>query len=137
MQKRRDLATLAATVVLILCAMGGAYLSMARQGPTGPQLPLPSEPLTIIDDDGHAHVFQVEMATTPREQETGLMFRPSVPSDSGMLFIFPAVKQPYSLAAISSQGPVKAVLELQGGLTAKEHISVGDHVTAPQFSAPN
>ena len=40
---------------------------------------------------------------------------------------------PYSLAPVDSGGPVKAVLELQGGLTAKENISVGDQVIAQTF----
>jgi uncharacterized membrane protein (UPF0127 family) len=33
--------------------------------------------------------FSVEMATTPKEQSLGLMFRDSMPEDHGMLFIFP------------------------------------------------
>ncbi len=35
---------------------------------------------------------------------------------------------PHSLAVIDSHGPVRATLELQGGLTAKLGIRVGDHV---------
>ncbi len=35
---------------------------------------------------------------------------------------------PESLAEISSGGPVRATLELQGGLTARLDIRVGDHV---------
>ncbi|GAB0119559.1 DUF192 domain-containing protein [Acidisoma sp. 7E03] len=132
--------------------------------PTGPQATLPKAPLVIIDDQGKAHHFQVELATTPQEQETGLMFRKSVPADGGMLFVFPTVQPepfwmkntlvpldmvfinadgtiraiaentvPFSLAPVDSGGPVKAVLELQGGLTAKENISVGDQVQAAAF----
>jgi uncharacterized protein len=132
--------------------------------PTGPQATLPKQPLTIIDDQGKAHHFQVEMATTPQEQATGLMFRKSVPADGGMLFVFPEVQPepfwmkntlvpldmvfinadgtiraiaentvPFSLAPVDSGGPVKAVLELQGGLTAKEDIAVGDQVQAAVF----
>lgn len=37
---------------------------------------------------------------------------------------------PESLAVIDSGVPVKATLELQGGLTAKENINVGDRVEA-------
>ena len=33
-----------------------------------------------------AHPFSVEMAITPDQQRTGLMFRPTVPADGGMLF---------------------------------------------------
>jgi uncharacterized membrane protein (UPF0127 family) len=159
----RDLVALTVTLGLT-CGAGGAA-ARAQNDPTGPQPTLPREPLTITDDQGHAHAFQVEMATTPQEQETGLMFRKAVPADGGMLFIFPTVQPepfwmkntlvpldmvfinadgtiraiaentvPFSLAPVDSGGPVLAVLELQGGITAKEAISVGDRVTAAQFT---
>jgi uncharacterized membrane protein (UPF0127 family) len=41
---------------------------------------------------------------------------------------------PYSLKNISSGVPVKATLELQGGITAKYNINVGDQVIAKPFS---
>ena len=34
--------------------------------------------------------FVVELATTPKQQALGLMFRDSMPEDHGMLFIFPS-----------------------------------------------
>ncbi|HEX5354128.1 MAG TPA: DUF192 domain-containing protein [Rhodanobacteraceae bacterium] len=34
------------------------------------------------------HTFSVEVAATPAEQEQGLMNRPSMPADHGMLFVF-------------------------------------------------
>jgi uncharacterized membrane protein (UPF0127 family) len=40
---------------------------------------------------------------------------------------------PYSLRNISSNVPVAAVLELAGGATAADNISVGDKVIAKQF----
>jgi len=40
---------------------------------------------------------------------------------------------PHSLRDISSQGQVIATLELQGGITAKLGIAVGDRVIAPMF----
>lgn len=52
----------------------------------GPQPELPNEPLTIVTRDGVRHDFMVEMALTPAQQTVGLMFRPSVPADGGMLF---------------------------------------------------
>jgi uncharacterized membrane protein (UPF0127 family) len=160
---------IAAIIAVILLAalplvLATCYTAHAQDDPTGPQPTLAKQPLTIIDDSGKAHHFQVEMAITPQEQETGLMFRTLVPADSGMLFVFPVVQPepfwmkntvvpldmvfidadgtiraiaentvPYSLAPVDSGGPVKAVLELQGGLTAKEQISVGDRVIAPTF----
>ncbi len=41
---------------------------------------------------------------------------------------------PESLANISSGGPVRATLELQGGITSKLDISVGDRVSGVVFS---
>ena len=52
----------------------------------GPQPKLPTETLTIVTRDGKRHDFQVEMALEPNQQMVGLMFRPSVPPDEGMLF---------------------------------------------------
>lgn len=57
-----------------------------RAQATAPQPELPKEPLVIVTRDGKEHRFSVEMALTPRQQEIGLMFRPSVPADGGMLF---------------------------------------------------
>ncbi len=53
---------------------------------TGPQPELPRQRLVIVTAGGGRHEFRVEMAATPDQQETGLMFRPSVPEDGGMLF---------------------------------------------------
>ena len=41
---------------------------------------------------------------------------------------------PYSLNTVSSGVPVKATLELQGGITAAYNINVGDQVIAKPFS---
>jgi uncharacterized protein len=55
---------------------------------TGPQPELPKEKLVITTRDGRQHVFNVEIAKTPEQQETGLMFRKTVAADGGMLFDF-------------------------------------------------
>ena len=47
---------------------------------------LPKEKLVIVTRDGVRHDFMVEMALQPEQQTVGLMFRPSVPADGGMLF---------------------------------------------------
>ena len=39
------------------------------------------------------------------------------------------------MAIVDSQGPVQATLELQGGITEKLGIEVGDKVTGGPFSA--
>ena len=54
--------------------------------PTTPQPELTKERLDIVTRDGKSHVFNVEMALTPDQQTIGLMFRPTVAPDGGMLF---------------------------------------------------
>ena len=151
MTSRRSL--LAATSGLLLLPLA------ARAQQTGPQPELPKEPLVIVGRDGQRHLFHVEMAMTPEQQETGLMFRPHVPADGGMLFDWGQTRDapmwmkntissldmvfieadgtirsiaenttPQSLAIIDSDGPVRAVLELAAGTTARLGIRVGDRV---------
>jgi uncharacterized membrane protein (UPF0127 family) len=72
--------------MLMLLAL--APLPAQAQGPniTGPQPELPKERLVIVARDGTPHEFSVEMAIKPDQQVVGLMFRPTVPADGGMLF---------------------------------------------------
>ena len=58
----------------------------AAAAQTGPQPPLPTEKLVIVTRDGKRHEFQVEMALTGDQQTVGLMLRPEVKPDGGMLF---------------------------------------------------
>jgi uncharacterized membrane protein (UPF0127 family) len=51
-----------------------------------PQPELPKEKLVIVTRDGRRLDFNVEMALTTAQQTIGLMFRPAVPPDGGMLF---------------------------------------------------
>jgi uncharacterized membrane protein (UPF0127 family) len=70
------------------------------------------------------------------------MWMKNCPVPEDMVFINPngtiasiaEMTVPYSLATISSQTPVLATLELQGGITAADNINVGDKVIAKQFS---
>lgn len=47
-----------------------------------------TESLTIQTVTGARHVFNVEVARTPKQRETGLMYRRSMAADHGMLFDF-------------------------------------------------
>ncbi len=58
----------------------------AQPGVDRPQPRLPTEPLVIVGRDGRRHAFTVEMAISPDQQMIGLMFRPEVKPDEGMLF---------------------------------------------------
>ncbi|WP_408869637.1 DUF192 domain-containing protein [Commensalibacter oyaizuii] len=131
---------------------------------TRPQPELTKQPLTITTKTGKKHQFLVEIAKTPKEQEVGEMFRPHVPENGGMLFVWPGPQPsnmwmkntlvpldmvfidghhriqaiaentvPYSLAPINSRGAVIATLELQGGITEKLGITVGDTVDSAAF----
>jgi uncharacterized membrane protein (UPF0127 family) len=71
------------TAAAIIGALGGRRTALAQ---TGPQPELPREKLVIVTHDGKRHDFNVEMALTNSQQMTGLMFRPVVPADGGMLF---------------------------------------------------
>jgi uncharacterized protein len=47
-----------------------------------------AEPLTITTVEGKTHVFDVEKAVTPDQRARGLMFRPVLEADKGMIFDF-------------------------------------------------
>lgn len=146
--------------------IGAAWAQAEDDTPTKAQSELPRENLTITGANGTKHAFSVELATTPRQQRVGEMFRTSVPADRGMLFVWPYPQQsdmwmentlvsldivfigedgritaiaenavPQSLARISSHGPARATLELQGGLTEKLGIVVGDKVESKALAA--
>ena len=71
--------------LLLLVLVAAPSLAFA-QDTSKPQPELPKEPLVIITKAGARHAFQVEMAVSEAQQTVGLMFRPSVPADGGMLF---------------------------------------------------
>jgi uncharacterized membrane protein (UPF0127 family) len=88
---RRSLLLLATAALLpawpaMRTAMAPAALAQAALAQTGPQPELPKEPLVIVAHDGKRHAFNVEMALSPEQQTVGLMFRPVIPADGGMLF---------------------------------------------------
>jgi uncharacterized membrane protein (UPF0127 family) len=147
--------------VLVLASPAWAQ----EDDPIGPQPTLPTQTLTVQGHGGPPHAFTVEMATTPRQQQVGEMYRTSIPADHGMFFDWGTPRDmpmwmkhcpvpedmvfigadgvishiaentvPESLANISSGGPVRATLELQGGITEKLDIRVGDKVTGVVFS---
>lgn len=89
--------------------------------PTKAQPELPKQTLTIIGHDGKSHVFHVEMALSMDQQTTGLMFRTSVPADSGMLFDWGVSKEsqmwmkntlvPLDMVFINSDGTIRSIAE--------------------------
>ncbi len=77
---------------LTLLPLAPYWLRAQEVDETKAQPALPKEKLTIVTSDGKSHEFMVEMATTPPEQEIGLMFRTSVPPGTGMLFDWGGVR---------------------------------------------
>ncbi len=75
--------------ILLALLVAAPVAALAQSDPNGPQPVLAKQRLTIVTKDGKRHAFDVEVARTPDQQETGLMFRTKVPADGGMLFVWP------------------------------------------------
>lgn len=114
-------------------------------------------PLTIRSANG-VHRFKVEVARTPEQQSTGMMFRRSLSGGRGMIFPYQPPQPvafwmrntliPLDLIFIRADGtiariataraldessvpsgePVTAVLEIRGGRAAELGIKPGDRV---------
>ena len=124
----------------------------------------PLSQMEIARADGTKASFRIEVATSPQQQERGLMFRKKLAPDAGMLFLWPqdqpvsmwmkntvipldmlfvahsgvitkviANAVPYDLTPLSSDGLVRAVIEIGGGEAARKNIKVGDRVLYSAF----
>ena len=93
-----------------LLAAAVATLAFAAFAQEGPQK-LPASRLSV-----GMHVIQAEIARTPQEHGVGLMFRKTMPTNDGMLFIFDRPGQqcfwmkntllPLSIAFIADDGSI-------------------------------
>ncbi len=148
------------------CAALSATLASACGAASGPASPAPAptpSPATAtagprIEMPSGA-VYRLELARTPEEQAQGLMFRESLPANTGMLFLFEeqaahhfwmkntmipldmiwmdaSGKVVYVSAdtppckadpcpTYGPDGPARQVLEIAGGMAAKERVTVG------------
>ena len=107
--------------MLWLMALAPISAGAQSSNPTGPQPELPKERLVITTRDGVQHEFMVEMATKPDQQTVGLMFRPSVPSDGGMLFDWGTPRDsqmwmrntisPLDMVFINADGTIRSIFE--------------------------
>ena len=114
-------------------------------------------PLTIHSSSG-SHLFTVEVAATPEQQERGLMFTRSLGADQGMIFPYDppqtvafwmkntlipldmlfvradgtiariTTAKPLDLTPVPAGEPVAAVLEIRGGRAAELGVREGDRV---------
>jgi hypothetical protein len=91
--------------------------------------------IEIITDQGN-QTFSIEIADEPQEQARGLMFRPSMPTDAGMLFIFDQPRQanfwmrntmiPLDMIFIDDTGKVDSVAERSDTYSEQVSSSKGD-----------
>ena len=140
-----------AVAAVALCAAG---LAAAQSGP---------QRLEQIQLTAGIHVIKAELARTPEEREIGLMNRPSMPPNDGMLFVFERPGQqcfwmkntliPLSVAFLADDGsvvniedmapqtldshcsiePVRFVLEMNQGWFARHGIKPGFKLRGAPF----
>ena len=110
------------------------------------------------------HQIEVQVASTPAQQSTGLMYRAEMPQHEGMLFVFPEAKQqcfwmkntliPLTAAFVADDGtvinledmqpqttqshcsakPVRFVLEVNQGWFMKKGLKAGMRLVGPPFT---
>lgn len=111
------------------------------------------------------HLIQAQVAATPEQRATGLMFRTDMPANEGMLFVFEqpagqcfwmkntllpltaafladdgtivnlADMKPQTLDSHCSEKPVRYVLEMHQGWFAKRGIDSGFRLAGTPFNA--
>jgi uncharacterized protein len=109
------------------------------------------------------HLMDVQVASTPEQRQTGLMFRKEMPQQEGMIFVFEQASQqcfwmkntllPLTAAFVADDGtivnmadmqpqttephcsaePVRYVLEMNKGWFAKKGIKAGNKLGGPLF----
>ena len=137
-----------------LCLLSLSAAALAQDAP---------QSLATIPLQAGIHKITAQVASTPEQQTIGLMHRPTMPTNEGMLFVFPeASKQcfwmkntllPLSAAFIDDQGtvvniedmkpqtlethcskaPVRFVLEMNQGWFAKRGIRAGSKLGGEPF----
>ena len=141
--------------IAVLTATTGMALGQEQ-----PQLHLQRTPLTI-------GMFRIDtqVATSPEQHATGLMFRKEMPQHEGMLFVFQNLNRqcfwmkntllpltaafisddgtivnledmkPQSLDSHCSKKPVRFVLEMNQGWFAKKGLKAGTKILGPPFTS--
>ena len=155
------MATMKISVSLLLSLLLG-LASVSTNAQNQPQLNLPRTTLSI-----GFHQLQVQVAATPEQQATGLMFRTDMPAHEGMLFVFPTASQqcfwmkntliPLTAAFVTDDGtivnledmqpqttqshcsskPVRFVLEMNQGWFVKKGLKAGGKLVGVPFKAAN
>lgn len=125
---------------------------------------VPQESLPRTQLNAGIHVIQAQVAQTPEQRSIGLMYRRSMPTHEGMLFVFeaPATQcfwmkntllplsaafikddgtivnvadmKPQTLDSHCSKEPVRYVLEMNQGWFAKRKLGAGSRLSGGPFS---
>ncbi|HVX85089.1 MAG TPA: DUF192 domain-containing protein [Phycisphaerae bacterium] len=156
MRRRMAAAAMGALVMGAVAACGRSEAA----GPASAPATIPSVPLeTVKIGDTN---FSLEIADTPEKQEKGLMFRPSMPATSGMLFVFDKPdtvsfwmknteipldiifldasgkvlaiqrREPHDETGMGPPSPALLVIEINAGRAAAVGLKVGDKVSLPE-----
>ena len=142
---------------ILLVAVTGTPLTATAQD--APQMNLERVKLAA-----GMHRLDVQVAATPEQRQTGLMFRKDMPQHEGMIFVFEQASQqcfwmkntliPLSAAFVADDGtiiniedmkpqtldahcsakPVRFVLEMNKGWFAKKGIQAGAKLSGPLFT---
>lgn len=140
--------------LIVLLSLAITSLTWAQQ----PQLDLPRVRLSA-----GMHLINAQVAATHEQRATGLMYRRSMPTNEGMLFVFPEVDRqcfwmkntrialtaafideggyivnladmaPQSMNTHCSVRPVRFVLEMNKGWFAKRGLKAGSKISGPPF----
>jgi uncharacterized membrane protein (UPF0127 family) len=124
-----------ALVFLLLAGCSGAPANSDTHSQNTPQASSPTSSSTekaasstlhtlVIDTSGGKKVeVQVEVADSPSEQATGLMYRTALGEDRGMLFVYPDEREltfwmkntliPLSIAYIDSEGRITDIMDMK------------------------
>ena len=141
-----------------LIALAAALAACAALAQDQPQTTLPRVKL-----NAGMHIIDAQVASTPNQRETGLMFRKEMPQQEGMLFVFEYPSQqcfwmkntvlPLSVAFVHDDGtianieemqpqtldshcsvqPVRYVLEMNKGWFARKGIKAGSRLEGAPF----
>lgn len=157
-RRPRRPAALHALLVTRLATLLAALLAAGASAQTGPQPRLPGVDLTA-----GIYVIKAEVAATPEQQATGMMFRREMPGNDGMLFVndeagvrcfwMKNTLVPITIAFIADDGtivnladmapqseqshcsarPVRLALEMKQGWFAKRGIKAGFKLRGAPF----
>lgn len=116
--------------LLLLLSVAAACNDRGTLTPNGSRLELPDGVARVEFEAGTVqirsgdtmHTLRVEIAETATQRARGLMYRPFMPEDAGMLFIYPAEHEggfwmyntliPLSIAYADAEGRIFQILEM-------------------------